>query len=72
VEPEALTERELEVLELVARGRTDQEIARSLAVSQATVRTHVSNILAKLHMANRVQAALYAFKAGLVSPGENS
>ena len=66
-ETPVLTPREVEVLKLVAQGHTDQEIARSLTVSPATVRTHVSNILARLHLTNRVQAALYALKSGLVS-----
>jgi len=67
---EPLTERESEVLELVTRGLTNQEISRKLSVSQPTVRTHVSNILRKLRVANRVQAALYALKAGLVATQE--
>lgn len=66
-EPEPLTDREAEVLGLVARGLSNQEIADKLFVSPATVRTHVSNILAKLHMHNRVQAALHALKKGLAS-----
>ena len=65
-EPDALTQREVEVLKLVAQGLTDQDIAKSLSVSLPTVRTHVSNILARLHLANRVQAALYALRSGLV------
>jgi NarL family two-component system response regulator LiaR len=65
--PESLTDREREVLELLTRGLTNHQIARELDVSQATVRTHVSNILGKLHLANRVQAALHAIKSGLVS-----
>ncbi len=60
-----LTEREVEVLRLVARGLSNQEIADDLVVSERTVRTHVSNILSKLHLANRTQAALYALKEGL-------
>ena len=64
--PVALTQREIEVLKLLAVGRTDREIARRLSVNPATVRTHVSNILTKLHVANRVQAALYALRSGLV------
>jgi NarL family two-component system response regulator LiaR len=64
---DALTEREVEVLRLVAQGRSNQEIARALVVSEATVRTHVSNILAKLHLASRTQAALYALREGLAS-----
>ena len=62
---EPLTEREVEVLSLVARGLSNQEIADSLVVSERTVRTHVSNILGKLHLANRTQAALYAVREGL-------
>jgi NarL family two-component system response regulator LiaR len=65
---EPLTERELEVLSLVARGLSNQEIADRLIVSERTVRTHVSNILEKLHLANRTQAALYAVREGLASP----
>ncbi len=62
-----LTERELEVLRLVARGMSNQEIADSLVISEATVRTHVSSILAKLQLTSRTQAALYAVQAGIVS-----
>jgi len=60
-----LTDREVEVLKLVARGFTNQEIADRLVLSEWTVRTHVRNILEKLHLANRTQAALYALKEGL-------
>ena len=62
---EPLTERELDILILVARGLSNQEIAEELVISERTVRTHVSNILSKLHLANRTQAALYALKEGL-------
>jgi len=59
-----LTERELEILKLVAQGLSNQEIAEKLVISERTVRTHVSNILSKLHLANRTQAALYALREG--------
>ncbi len=62
---EPLTHRELEVLGLVAQGKENKEIASELVISEATVRTHVSNILNKLHVASRTQAALYALKEGL-------
>jgi len=65
--PDPLTERELEVLRLVAQGHSNQEIAVQLTISDATVRTHVSNILGKLHLASRTQAALYALREGLAS-----
>lgn len=62
-----LTAREVEILQLVAQGLTNDEIAEKLVLSERTVRTHVSNILAKLQLANRTQAALYALKEGLTS-----
>jgi NarL family two-component system response regulator LiaR len=62
-----LTEREVEVLALLAKGASNQEIAEQLIIAEATVRTHVSHILDKLHLANRVQAALYALREGLAS-----
>ena len=62
---EPLSERELEVLRLVARGMSNQEIADALVVSEATVRSHVSSILRKLQLASRTQAALYALREGL-------
>jgi NarL family two-component system response regulator LiaR len=64
---EPLSKRELEVLRLVARGLSNLEIAADLVVSEGTVRVHVSNILTKLHLANRTQAALYALQEGLAS-----
>jgi NarL family two-component system response regulator LiaR len=65
---EPLTEREVEVLALIAQGLANQEIADQLVISERTVRTHVSNILGKLHLANRTQAALYAIREGLADP----
>ncbi|MGE5603503.1 MAG: response regulator [Nitrososphaerales archaeon] len=66
--PEALTTREVEVLGLIAQGLSNQEIADRIMVSEPTVRTHVSRILAKLHLASRTQAALYAVREGLTDP----
>jgi NarL family two-component system response regulator LiaR len=62
-----LTEREIEVLQLVARGQSNREISSGLTISEATVRTHVSNILTKLNLSSRTQAALYALREGLAS-----
>jgi NarL family two-component system response regulator LiaR len=64
--PEVLTERETEVLKLVALGKANKEIAADLAIGDNTVRTHVSSILAKLSVQSRTQAALYAAQIGLV------
>ena len=61
-----LTDRELEVLRLIAHGRSNKEIARDLVLSEKTVKTHVSNILQKLHLADRTQAALYAVRQRIV------
>jgi len=66
--PEALTERETEVLRLLARGKANKEIGAALYIGEKTVKTHVSNILAKLSVQSRTQAALYAVQLGLVSP----
>lgn len=62
-----LTEREVEVLCLVAHGQSAQQIAEILKISEATVRKHVSNIRSKLHLASRTQAALYTLREGLTS-----
>ncbi len=64
---EELSEREVEVLRLLTQGKTDQEIAKQLVLTDVTIRTHVSRILAKLGLDNRVQAALYAIRSGMVS-----
>jgi len=65
--PDPLTARELEVLRLLAQGLSNREIAERLVITELTVRTHVSNILGKLQLASRTQAALYALKEGLAS-----
>jgi DNA-binding NarL/FixJ family response regulator len=65
--PEALTDRETEVLRLLAQGRSNKEIAAALTIGEKTVKTHVSNILSKLNVPSRTQAALYAVRIGLVS-----
>jgi len=68
---QALTERELYVLRLVASGATNSEIADKLSISINTVKSHLKNILGKLQLENRTQAATYALKHGLVSPRDN-
>ncbi len=63
---ESLTEREREVICLVARGQSNQAIAQALVISERTVKTHVSNILSKLDLSDRTQLAIFAFQNGLV------
>ncbi|WP_320169730.1 response regulator transcription factor [Maridesulfovibrio sp.] len=65
--PEPLTPRELDTLKLVAKGKSNKLIAEELFVSEATVRTHMTSILSKLHLANRVEATLYALREGIAS-----
>ena len=67
---EQLSDRELTVLKLIARGQSNQEIGESLVISTRTVTTHVSNILTKLHLANRTQAAIFALKEGIAQLDE--
>jgi NarL family two-component system response regulator LiaR len=62
-----LTEREMEVLRLIAQGFANKQIAEHLVITEMTVRAHVSNILSKLHLASRTQAALFALRAGMAS-----
>lgn len=66
-----LTEREMEVLQLGARGLTNSDIAERLTISEGTVRVHISHILGKLHLSNRTQMALYAIKEGLIDPDQD-
>ena len=68
--PGPLSEKEVEILRMLTHGMTDQEIARELVVTDVTIRTHISRILRKLGLENRVQAVLYSLRSGLVPEGE--
>jgi len=70
--PDPLTPREVEVLRLVAQGLENWEIAERLVITEATVRTHMSNITSKLHVASRTQAALYALREGITSLNDST
>jgi NarL family two-component system response regulator LiaR len=67
-----LTDREMEVLKLIAKGLGNSEIAEQLVISEHTVKGHVSNILSKLHLADRTQAAVYAWREGIIRRDSNS
>ena len=66
ITPDELTPREMEVLQLIAQGLSNKELANKLTISEKTVKTHLSSIFSKLHLSDRTQAAIYALKHNLV------
>ena len=66
-----LTQRELEVFRLLGRGASNQEIARTLRISESTVKTHVTRLFSKLELRDRAQAVVLAYESGLLSPGKD-
>jgi len=62
---------EVDIMKLVARGKTNAEIAQELFIGEATVRTHVSNLLSKLDLRDRVQIVSFAYESGIIQPGSN-
>jgi len=66
-----LTTREVDVMKSVARGKTNAEIAKDLFIGEATVRTHISNLLGKLDLRDRVQIVVFAYESGIVQPGND-
>lgn len=69
---DALTQREREIFQLMARGMSNNEIASSLVLSEATVKTHVARVLSKLELRDRVQAVVFAYESGLIEPGSQA
>ena len=67
-----LSEREAQILRMLTRGKLDHEIAEELVLTEVTIRTHISRILTKLGLENRVQAAIYGLRSGLVSISETT
>lgn len=70
-EAEKMTRRELDVMRFLARGRSNAEISKELSVSESTVKSHVQSLLSKLHLRNRVAAAIYAYETGLIRVGDD-